>query len=58
YGQGYIYDHDTPEGFSGLNYFPPDMERQEFYQPVARGFERDIQKRLDYFQRLRDEKND
>lgn len=58
YGQGYIYDHDTPEGFSGLNYFPPDMERQEFYQPVARGFERDIQKRLDYFKRLRDEKND
>jgi putative ATPase len=53
YSQGYIYDHDTPEGFSGLNYFPPDMPREDFYKPVPRGFERDLQKRLDYFNRLR-----
>jgi putative ATPase len=58
YGQGYIYDHDTPEGFSGLDYFPPDLPREQFYQPVARGFERDLQKRLDYFQRLREQKHD
>jgi len=56
YKEGYIYDHDTPEGFSGLNYFPEDLPRQEFYKPVERGFEREIKKRLDYWQKLRDSK--
>jgi putative ATPase len=54
YGQGYQYDHDTAEGFSGQNYFPEAMARQRFYRPSERGFERDIAKRLDYWQRLRD----
>jgi putative ATPase len=53
YGGDYIYDHDTPNGFSGQNYFPDEMQRQKFYQPVERGFERDIIKRLDYFEKLR-----
>ena len=53
YGEGYIYDHDTPEGFSGQEYFPEKLGRQEFYRPVERGFERDIKKRLEYFSRLR-----
>jgi putative ATPase len=56
YHLGYVYDHDTPEGFSGLNYFPPDVPRREFYQPVDRGFEREIRKRLDYWAKLRDKK--
>ncbi len=53
YNLGYRYDHDTPEGFSGQNYFPDDLPRQEFYKPVERGFERDIKKRLDYWNNLR-----
>lgn len=53
YGQGYQYDHDTPNGFSGQNYFPEKMGRQTYYHPVERGFERDIQKRLDYWEKLR-----
>lgn len=53
YGEGYAYDHDAPDGFSGQNYFPPDMERQVFYRPVERGFEREILKRLEYWQKLR-----
>ncbi len=57
YNLGYCYDHDTPEGFSGQNYFPDDMDRIEFYKPVERGFERDIKKRLDYWSRIRDKKN-
>lgn len=56
YGAGYQYDPDTKDGFSGQNYFPDGMARQEFYQPVERGFERDIQKRLDYWDKLRREK--
>lgn len=56
YGQGYIYDHDTPEGFSGLSYLPEDLPRQDFYKPVERGFEREIKKRLDYWKKLRDQK--
>tara|TARA_R110000868_G_scaffold29330_2_gene109016 strand:+ start:1421 stop:2725 length:1305 start_codon:yes stop_codon:yes gene_type:complete len=57
YGKGYVYDPDTADGFSGQNYFPDEMERVEFYQPVERGFERDISKRLAYWQKLRAEKN-
>lgn len=53
YGAGYAYDHDAEDGFSGQNYFPDGMERQEFYQPVARGFEREVQKRLEYWEKLR-----
>ncbi|WP_297112356.1 replication-associated recombination protein A [uncultured Devosia sp.] len=53
YGDGYIYDHDTPEAFSGQEYFPEKIGRQEFYHPVERGFERDLRKRMDYFGRLR-----
>ena len=54
YAKGYQYDHDTEEGFSGQNYFPDGMARQEFYRPVERGFEREIRKRLDYWAKLRD----
>jgi len=53
YGEGYEYDHDTTEAFSGQNYFPDDMKRQEFYRPVERGFEREVKKRLDYWNELR-----
>lgn len=56
YGEGYIYDHDTPEAFSGQEYFPEKLGRQSFYRPVERGFERDLRKRMDYFARLRAEK--
>lgn len=54
YGDGYAYDHDAQDGFSGQNYFPETMERAAFYQPVERGFERDLKKRLEYFAKLRD----
>lgn len=54
YSKGYAYDHDTEEGFSGQNYFPDGMAREHFYEPVERGFERDILKRLAYWQKLRE----
>jgi putative ATPase len=53
YGAGYQYDHDAEDGFSGQNYFPDGVERPDFYQPVERGFERDLKKRKDYFAKLR-----
>lgn len=53
YGKDYKYDHDLPSGFSGDNYFPSSLPRQSFYHPVERGFEREMKKRLAYFQRLR-----
>ena len=58
YGAGYAYDHATPEGFSGQDYFPDEMDREQFYDPPERGFEREIRKRLAYWQKLRDEKSD
>jgi putative ATPase len=57
YGAGYAYDHATPEGFSGQDYFPDEMEREQYYNPPERGFEREIRKRLAYWQKLRDEKS-
>ena len=56
YGSGYRYDHDEPDAFSGQTYFPDALGRQHFYQPVERGFERDIRKRLDWWQKLRGER--
>jgi putative ATPase len=53
YGAGYAYDHDTPEGFSGQNYFPDALPRQTWYDPPERGFERDLKKRMEYFAKLR-----
>lgn len=56
YGAGYVYDHHTPEGFSGQNYFPDEMPRQTLYSPSERGYEKEIGKRLAYWQGLRDRK--
>lgn len=53
YGDGYAYDHEAEDGFSGQNYFPESMKHPVFYQPVERGFERELKKRLDYFAKLR-----
>lgn len=55
YGKGYDYDHDAPNAFSGQDYFPTNLGRQKFYSPVDRGFEREIKKRLDYWQKLRED---
>ncbi|WP_417522924.1 replication-associated recombination protein A [Marinovum sp.] len=53
YGDGYAYDHDAEDGFSGQNYFPETMKRPVMYLPVERGFERELKKRVDYFTKLR-----
>ncbi len=53
YGEGYAYDHDAEDGFSGQNYFPDGMTRPVLYQPVERGYERELKKRLEYFAKLR-----
>ncbi len=53
YGDGYAYDHDAEDGFSGQNYFPDTMKRGVYYMPPERGFERELKKRVDYFAKLR-----
>jgi len=58
YGTGYAYDHDAEDGFSGQNYFPDGMARQRFYQPRDRGFEREIVKRLAYWDKLRGKRDE
>jgi putative ATPase len=55
YGKGYQYDHDAPEGFSGDNYWPEEMEPQAFYQPVDRGFEKRIAERIAWWEERRAE---
>jgi putative ATPase len=56
YGSGYDYDHDAPDAFSGQDYFPEALGRQQYYDPPERGFEREIRKRLDYWAKLRKER--
>jgi putative ATPase len=56
YGAGYVYDPDAEEGFSGLSYFPDELPRRQFYRPIDRGFEREIAKRLAYWEKLRGKK--
>ncbi|MCY1288938.1 Replication-associated recombination protein A [compost metagenome] len=57
YGDGYRYDHDEPDAFSGQDYFPEKMGRQTYYDPPERGFEREIRKRLEWWAKLRRERN-
>ena len=57
YGAGYAYDHDAEDGFSGQNYFPDTITRPSLYDPVERGFERDLGKRVAYFAKLRRDRN-
>ncbi|WP_131194823.1 replication-associated recombination protein A [Lichenihabitans psoromatis] len=56
FGEGYAYDHDEPDGFSGQNYWPESIGRQKLYEPVERGFERELKKRLDWWAKLRAER--
>lgn len=57
YVMDYQYDHDAEDGFFGQNYFPESVGRMMLYQPMERGFGRELNKRLDYRQRLREKKN-
>ena len=53
YGRGYAYDHEEEDAFSGQDYFPEGLPRQEFYRPADRGFEREVRRRLDHWASLR-----
>jgi putative ATPase len=53
YGKGYAYDHDADEGFSGQDYWPEDMDREDFYEPTDRGFEAKVRERLEYWNERR-----
>ncbi len=56
YGKDYAYDHEAEDGFSGANYWPDGMSPQTYYQPVERGFEREVLKRLEWWDRKRKER--
>jgi len=56
YGEGYAYDHDAPDAFSGQNYFPDGMKRGVYYLPPKRGFERELKKRVEWFAKLREKR--
>jgi putative ATPase len=56
YGKGYAYDHDSPDAFSGDDYWPTGMTPQTFYTPAPRGFEAKIAERLAHWERLRAER--
>jgi putative ATPase len=56
YGQGYVYDHDAPDRFSGRNYFPDGMPRERYYRPTREGYEARLEERLAELDRLRAER--
>jgi putative ATPase len=53
FGDGYVYDHDSENAFAGQNFFPKELSREVFFSPVERGFERELKKRVAYFEKLR-----
>ena len=57
YGKDYAYDHQAEDGFSGADYWPGEMEPQQYYQPVERGFEREVLKRMEWWDKRRAELN-
>ena len=54
YAAGYIYDHNTEDAFSGQTYWPDEMARQEFYRPSPRGYEREVEQRLQKWRSLQE----
>ena len=56
YGEGYAYDHDAPDAFSGDDYWPEGMEPATYYRPVERGFEREVMKRMEWWSKKRAER--
>ena len=56
YGKGYTYDHDTPAGFSGDNYWPEEMQPETYYRPTERGFEKRVSERLAWWEERRERK--
>lgn len=56
FGAGYRYDHDEPDAFSGQDYWPTAIGRQALYRPAERGFEREIGKRMTFWARLREQR--
>lgn len=56
YGKGYAYDHESDDAFSGDNYWPEEMEKQDFYKPSPRGFEAKLAERLAFWEKLRAER--
>lgn len=53
YSDGYRYDHDAPDAFAAQEFFPDKMGRQIYYDPPDRGFEREINRRIDFWNKRR-----
>jgi len=53
YGKGYAYAHDDPRGVTEMECLPEELRGSLFYEPVERGFEREIRKRIAYFEKVR-----
>ncbi len=53
YGEGYRYDHDEPDAFSGQDYWPDTLGRQSLYEPTERGYETRLAERLARWEELR-----
>jgi putative ATPase len=58
YGKDYAYDHNAEDGFSGADYWPEEMTPQAYYQPVERGFEREVLKRMEWWDKKRQERRE
>ena len=56
YGKGYAYDHDAEDAFSGADYWPEEMDRQSFYQPSDRGFEKRVGERMAWWAERREQR--
>jgi len=53
YGHGYAYAHDDPDGVTGMDCLPPALAGRRYYRPTARGYEKEVARRLDAWRALK-----
>ena len=53
YGKGYEYAHSVPEAYTPQEYLPPALRGAKFYEPTAFGFEKDVAKRMEWWEGLK-----
>jgi putative ATPase len=58
YGKGYVYDPATEEGVSGQPCLPDELAERRYYDPGRFGFEKEIRRRMEYWDKVRGRQGD
>jgi putative ATPase len=58
YGKDYLYAHDEPDAVADMTCLPASLADRRYYRPTDRGFEKEIKRRLEGWERLKQERKD